>query len=144
MMSLPTNPQSRLELYLRRIATGAGAIPTVPLSREEAYLEYIALNGGGGGSGWTPEQVALLASVNALLKELKELVLYEGDGTSSSNPGYAKFTAVTAAIDDLVNSFGPSPDVHIQYTVLSDGTLKITSIPSGTYSVLQDGTLKLN
>lgn len=48
-MSLPINPESRLEQYLERIATGEGEIPDIPDSRLEQYLDYLCKNGSGGG-----------------------------------------------------------------------------------------------
>lgn len=48
-MSLPNEPNTRLEMYLNGIANG-GEIPAEPKTRLEMYLDYIAQNGGGGGT----------------------------------------------------------------------------------------------
>ena len=50
-MALPSNPQTRQEVYLSNIAGQGTTLPTEPHTREEEYLDYIARNGGGGGGG---------------------------------------------------------------------------------------------
>lgn len=47
-MSLPSNPITRQEQYLSRIAGEETVIPDKPITREEQYLDYIARNGSGG------------------------------------------------------------------------------------------------
>lgn len=49
-MSLPTNPITRKERYLAKIAGQSVTIPAYPITREESYLDAIAKNGSGGAS----------------------------------------------------------------------------------------------
>lgn len=44
---LPTNPETRLETYLARLAGQDVSIPDTPITRVECYLDYIIRNGGG-------------------------------------------------------------------------------------------------
>ena len=50
-MPLPNQPNTRLEQYLNRIATGQGTYPLYPLTNVEEYLDWICKHGGGGGGG---------------------------------------------------------------------------------------------
>ena len=49
MATIPEKPQTDLEQYLNRIATGDGEIPAEPHTNVEQYLNYIIENGIGGG-----------------------------------------------------------------------------------------------
>ena len=51
MATIPEEPQTDLEQYLNRIATGEGEYPAEPHTNVEQYLNYIIENGGGGGGG---------------------------------------------------------------------------------------------
>lgn len=54
-MSLPTEPYSRIERYLAKLAGQDVDIPDRPITRIECYLDYLVNNGGGGGGGgYTP------------------------------------------------------------------------------------------
>lgn len=44
---LPTEPMTRTERYLARLAGQDVSIPDTPITREEEYLAYIIANGGG-------------------------------------------------------------------------------------------------
>lgn len=49
MATIPEKPQTNLEQYLNRIATGDGEYPAKPRTNVEQYLNYIIENGIGGG-----------------------------------------------------------------------------------------------
>lgn len=56
-MTIPSEPFSRKEQYLSKIAGDDHGIPAEPFSREEQYLAAIAENGGGGGGGGALEPI---------------------------------------------------------------------------------------
>lgn len=53
-MSLPTEPYSRIERYLAKLAGQDVDIPDRPITRIECYLDYLVNNGGGSGGGFIP------------------------------------------------------------------------------------------
>lgn len=63
-MVLPSEPLSRQEKYLNKIATGEGEIPSKPMSRNEQYLAYICENGGVGGGGSSDRVEGIEATLN--------------------------------------------------------------------------------
>lgn len=136
-MSLPENPESRLEQYLQNIATGEGEYPANPDSRLEQYLDYIIEHGGSGGSVPTP--TAADAGKVPVAQEDGTYTLGEkADKPSVVTTG----TAITLADNTIYNlsdvttldiAFPASGSyhAHINLTTAASGTITIT-LPAGS------------
>ena len=78
MATIPDEPQTDLEQYLNRIATGDGEYPAEPHTNVEQYLNYIIENGIGGGEARVVDELPAEGEPGYIYLVLKETTK-EGD-----------------------------------------------------------------
>lgn len=138
--SLPSNGGNVVFAY--RVLRG-GTFETNAEPVEYAYFNFLGAASGGdessGNKGWTQEQVELLSDVSSILRQVIDLLIYEGPTTS----GREKAGNMCDKLDELVNSLREHQPSENSYEVQSDGSIRFMSIPAGSYTITNDGSLKV-
>lgn len=101
-MSLPSNPITRQERYLSKIAGEETSIPDYPITREEQYLDYIARHGGGGGGSVTVDDEMSSTSTNPVQNKVITAAL--GDKADLVS-GKVPAAQLPSYVDDVIEGY---------------------------------------
>lgn len=130
-MSLPNEPNTRLEMYLNGIADG-GQIPAEPKTRLEMYLDYIAQNGGGGGGTTNYNALNNKPQINGVTLQGNKTTQELGILTGGSDVFDDYEEAVTDINEWAADHRGIGDNVFIRATEVPDlwiSAIEETSVP---------------
>lgn len=138
-MSLPENPENRLEQYLQNIAEGSGDVPETPSNRLEEYLAYIVehINGDIPTITIAASQVVSADPMVVQLTDAQAVIMEDSDVSSikfdATGIGFGIVTMNKAIGDDDPLSYCGATILPYYYAT-SDSIVSIYSLKAYAYA----------